>query len=391
VDLDFHDLRKGCPLPKIQVKKPDHLPPAFSPAPIQTKSQWIEAIQRVLSHLNSCDQSIAGYQFDSTVQGLTVVGPYGGINGRMPNDIWLSSPIRGKPFGAAAAVGYNPLYGEIDPAGMAKLMTIVPISKLIASGVSLADMVLCDNFYTPRVNEQVAWQLTQMVQTCCHLSKELGTPFISGKDSSSGTFIGQDGSRLDIPPTLCVMALGRLPDVSHHIPKPFQSPGNRIYLVGPLSTALGGSIYLDTLGERGNQLPDPDINELKSVWQALHTLQSQGIIHSASALSAGGIMMRVFEMALGSDLGCELDLRALTTHLNNFPPEIGLFAEMIGSIIIEVEEEQSTTVENKLQSIPIGTVQKEKYLSIQTSENKLTLKMKDLIKIWEEPFKEVAR
>ncbi len=40
-----------------------------------------------------------------------------------------------------------------------------------------------------------------------------GTPFISGKDSLNNTYTGKSGERLDIPHTLLVTALGRVPDV----------------------------------------------------------------------------------------------------------------------------------------------------------------------------------
>ena len=68
-------------------------------------------------------------------------------------------------------------------------------------------MVLCDNFYTPRVRPEVAFELNAMVETIAQLSLELGVPFISGKDSSSGT-LEAGGRRIDVPPTLAVAADG---------------------------------------------------------------------------------------------------------------------------------------------------------------------------------------
>ena len=52
----------------------------------------------------------------------------------------------------------------------------------------------------------VAWDLEQMVKTIAELSVAFGVPFISGKDSSSGTFEttthdGRSARRIDVPPT----------------------------------------------------------------------------------------------------------------------------------------------------------------------------------------------
>lgn len=390
VDLDFHELRKGCPLPRLTVKKPDIISVSFFPSPLESTDQWVSAIEAVLGHLNICDQSPAGFQFDKTIQGCIVRGPYGGRDGRMPNDIWVSTPIRGKPFGAAAAVGFNPFYGDVNPTTMAKLMMIEPITKLIAAGVDPGDIVLCDNFYTPRVTPEVAWTLKEMVLACCDISRELATPFVSGKDSSSGTFIGEDGQRLDIPPTLAVMALGRMADVRKCISKPWKKPGNMLFLVGPLTTNLGGSIYLDTLGQRGDKLPDPVPKELKNMWQILKPLQEEGIVQSASALCEGGLIRRLFEAALGSGMGCHVGLSALNECVDTDQSEVGLFAEMIGAIMLEVDENNAQRVEKNLNGVFLGQVIEESTIRLDTGSNKIDLPMKKLIHVWEKAFQEVA-
>ncbi|OVE80506.1 hypothetical protein BVY01_00105, partial [bacterium I07] len=357
VDLDFSDLRKGCPLPVLELKVPESSQKQASTARLNTDREWTQAVINVLSHLNICDQSSAGTQFDSTVQGITATGPYGGKNARMPNDIWVSTPVRGKPYGAAASIAFNPFYGDVDPVIMARLMIIESMCKLIASGVCPKEIVLCDNFYTPRVNPEIAYVLKNMVHECCELSIRLGAPFISGKDSSSGTFIGSDGSRLDIPPTLAVMAMGRHPDANQMISKPFKQAGNLLCLTGPLSSQLGGSIYLDTLGERGNKLPDPDISTLEKSWKSYFKLAKDKKFVSASALAEGGLIRRIFEMSMGSGLGCHIDLESISSNLNPEWPEGALFGEMLGCILVEIKEKHWPDISGSLPAIKIGRVQ----------------------------------
>ncbi|MFC1569063.1 AIR synthase-related protein [bacterium] len=391
VNLDFKDLRKGCPLPNIDIREPKKIKDEFKPEDLKTPEEVKSTILNVLSHLNCCDQSPAGAQYDSTVQGNTVLGPYGGKEGRMPNDLWISAPVRGKPFGAAASMAFTPFYGDVNASGMAKLMMIEAITKLVGAGVSYGDIVLCDNFYTPRVTSDVAFQLTQMLKTCCDLSIQFGTPFISGKDSSSGTFINRENQRIDVPPTLCVMAMGRMPDVRRLITKPFKNEGNRLYLLGPISEQLGGSVYLDTLGHRGTHLPNPSPNSLMKLWELLPEYQKKGTIQSISPLGEGGLTHRLFEMALGSGLGCQINLDALMNQFQSPRLDTALFAEMIGGWIIEVCEESANNIENSLPVVALGSVISENQLTIEWGTEQLTLKMPDLIQLWERPFREVVK
>ena len=391
VDLDFKHLRKGCPLPEIQITKPAAEKSPSNPEPLSTEKEWRDAIFSVLGHLNICDQTLAGTQFDSTVQGRTVIGPYGGINGNMPNDLWASAPLRGKRFGAVAAIGYNPLYGEVDPAVMSKLTIIESVTKLAAAGIRTNEIVLCDNFYTPRINSDVAHQLTGMVTMCTELSLRLGLPFISGKDSSNGTFVLENGERIDVPPTLCVMALGRIPDVDRLTPKPWKKSGNSLLLLGPLSAELGGSIYYQTRGYKGHRLPDPKIDQIEQSWQVLQELNKDNVILSASVLAEGGLVRRLFEMALGSGLGCEINLSKLLSRLNTSSPETGLFAEMIGAVIVEVETDIADMIINKYDAVPLGNVIAEQGIRIHLQNLSFQMSMDELTEVWQKPFQGIAK
>ncbi|MBN2415986.1 hypothetical protein JXO52_09095 [bacterium] len=391
VDLDFHTLRKGCPLPVFSPDSPGPAPRVIPPPPLTGAGRIGETITRVLSDLNICDQSPAGTQFDTTVQGITVEPPFSGISGRMPNDVWISAPIRGKPFGAAASMAFTPRYGDVDPAGMAKLMIIESITRLVCAGVSRTEITLCDNFYTPRVNSRMARLLTDMVDACCSLSRTFGTPFISGKDSSSGTFIGEDGTRLDIPPTLAVMALGRMPDVTQRVTKPFKKAGNALLLAGPLTARLGGSIYADLIASDCGPLPDPDPEEMIVFWELLADAREQGLIKSASPLSEGGLIRRAFEMALGSGLGCSLDLSTLQRKLGGGDPAPALFGEMIGAVLLEVDPLDGDALAASLPAVIAGEVTGSPELRITTVKETLSMTMDELARAWERPFREAAQ
>ncbi|MCK5148258.1 hypothetical protein KAR48_15990 [bacterium] len=385
VDLDFETLRKGCPLPVYTLKRPDAVTEPVDIPKYKSTEEWKNAIFNVICHLNICDQSSAGYQFDKTVQGNSIVEPYGGVHGNMPNDYWAAAPLRGKPYAAVTSLGYAPLLGDVDSVQMSRLMVIESITRLVAAGVSPAEIVLCDNFYTPRINDTLAWELKEMVMACCDLSIKFGTPFISGKDSSSGTFIGTDGQRLDIPPTLAVMAMGRMPNAADLVSKPLKSAGNTLILAGPASFELGGSIFFDTLNKRGSTLPNPDPDDVLRFWTDYHDVWQSGAIQAASAISEGGILRRLFEMAMGSELGVTFDTAKLRTGAI-----LALFAETIGTMIIEVNSDDAGPVSDALGGIIIGNVKNKPELTILTEDGNISLTIDSMVKAWERPFREVA-
>jgi phosphoribosylformylglycinamidine synthase len=351
VDLDMAFLWEACPIDPLPVARPQRdLQPLDIPEP-HTEAEWAAAVRRVLGHYHCADQSAAGCRFDTTVQGRTALGPYAGKNHRMPTNVYVSAPLRGKPYGMITTLAFNPFYGEIDPAGLARLMIVEAITKAVAAGADYREMVLCDNFYTPRVRPETAWDLRAMVETIADMSEALGVPFISGKDSSSGTF-ETAGRRIDVPPTLVVTTMGRLPDVRKVVSKDFKRPGNRLVLVGRLDgEALGGSVYADSYGQRGNRLFDAyDASSIRSLWEALLALHGQEGYVSASAIAEGGILLRLFEASWGSGYGARISLDALSgavgAHQGAPRQSAGrkdgaVFGEFIGSVLVEVPPEFS--------------------------------------------------
>jgi phosphoribosylformylglycinamidine synthase len=116
-----------------------------------------------------------------------------------------------------------------------------------------------------------------MVETMADFSVAIGVPFISGKDSSSGTF-DSDGRKIDVPLNLAVATLGRLPDVKKVVTKEFKRAGNKIVLAGRVEPeTLGGSVYADSYGQRGDRVfRADDVASIRKLWDALLALHARG-------------------------------------------------------------------------------------------------------------------
>jgi phosphoribosylformylglycinamidine synthase len=402
VDLEMAFLWEACPIDPLPVARPQReLQPLRMSEP-RTEAEWSAAIRGVLGHYHCADQGAAGCRFDTTVQGRTAVGPYGGRNHRMPTNVYVSAPLRGKPYGMITTLAFNPFYGEIDPAGLARLMIIEAITKAVAAGADYRQMVLCDNFYTPRVRPEIAWDLRTMVETIADMSVALGVPFISGKDSSSGTF-ETEGRRIDVPPTLVVAAMGRLPDVRKVVSKDFKRPGNRLVLLGRFDgEALGGSVYADSCGQRGDRLFDAyDASSIRSLWDALLGLHAQDGYVSASAIAEGGILLRLFEAAWGSGYGARISLDAFSAgvgepHGAPLPPPHSrkdglIFGEFVGSALLEVPSE--CNLDGQLGDVPyrvIGEVLLDPQLILHDGGKVVWQEPTAALgEVWSKPFREV--
>ncbi|HEV2214376.1 MAG TPA: AIR synthase-related protein, partial [Terracidiphilus sp.] len=389
VDLDMEFLWKGCPIePTAVIEHERLLKPLSIPEPC-TQAEWRQAVESVISHYHCCDQSAAGVRFDTTVQGRTAIGPYGGRNHRMPTNLYVSAPLRGKPYGMVSTLAFNPFYGDVDPAAMARLMVIEAVTKAVVAGCSYKEAVLCDNFYTPRISPQTAWELSQMVDAIADLSVELGIPFISGKDSSSGTFESK-GRKIDVPMTLAVMLMGRVPDVKRMVTKEFKRAGNKLVLIGPGGgDALGGSVYADTHGQRGDRLFKlGNAAAVLAVWDAVLALHSEGRYVSGSAIAEGGLLLRLFEAAFGSGLGARIDLDSQKVARGD---EL-LFGEFIGAVLLEVSPEVETGLANlKVPHQTIGEVIPEPQLVLARGAATLWQQsVAELETVWSKPFREVV-
>ena len=389
VDLEMAFLWGACPIEPLDAEKPKRQLSPLNIAEPRTEKDWGAAVRRVLGHYHCCDQSAAGTRFDTTVQGRTAVGPYGGRNHLMPTNIAVSAPLYGRPYGVITTVAMNPLYGEIDPAQMARLMIIEAITKAVVAGADYREMALCDNFYTPRLRPDVAWDLRQMVDAIAALSVELGVPFISGKDSSSGTFVAGD-RRIDVPMTLAVASIGRVPDVKKIVTKEFKRACNQLVLVGCSdSTALGGSVYADTCGQRGDQLYEPGPrNSLARVWKMLQRLHAAGKYVSGSAIADGGLALRLFEASYGSGLGARVELAAK----GKGPRDAQVFGEFTGAVLLEIP--RGANLKKLLGTIPyriVGEVIPESRLVFSEKGREVWQDtLGSLAGVWGKTFREVV-
>ncbi len=276
--------------------------------------------------------------YDHEVQGGTVVKPLTGVQADAPSDAAVLKPIGTKGTrGIVLSNGINPEYGKRDAYKMALSVIDEAIRNAVAVGADPARIAILDNFCwgDPKRPETMG-TLLEAARGCSDGALLFRTPFISGKDSLNNEYLGADGQRHAIPPTLLISAIGIIEDVRQAITMDLKEAGNALYLVGreQLSVIINQSV--------------PDVPQTApAVYRALHNAMQQGLVRSCHDLSEGGLAVAAAEMCIGGRLGLVLD--------DSIPAE-ACFAETNGCLLAEVAPASEAAFRALFDSLPLTRI-----------------------------------
>lgn len=303
----------------------------------------------LLSSPNIASKAATIRIYDHEVQGGTVIKPLTGVEADAPSDAAVLKPIgtKGKK-GIVLSNGINPEYGKRDAYKMALAVIDEAIRNAVAVGADPERIAILDNFCwgDPKRPETMG-TLIEAARGCHDGALLFGTPFISGKDSLNNEYLGADGLRHAIPPTLLISAIGIIEDVNKAITMDLKEADNSVYLVG--------SKQLSVISKQSV----PDVPKTAPVvYRALHKAISQGLVRSCHDLSEGGLAVAAAEMCIGGRLGLILD--------ESIPAE-ACFAETNGCLLAEITPAAEADFRALFEGLPltrIGHVTAEPVLKI---------------------------
>jgi phosphoribosylformylglycinamidine synthase len=293
--------------------------------------------ERLLSLLSSPDIASKASViriYDHEVQGGTVIKPLTGVEADAPSDAAVIKPIgTGGTKGIALSNGINPEYGKRDAYRMAWSVMDEAIRNAIAVGADPHRIAVLDNFcWGDPLRPETLGTLVEACRGCHDAAVFFGTPFISGKDSLNNEYLGADGLRHSIPPTLLISAIGIVQDVNQAITMDLKEAGNLIYLIGDASSGQGHSV--------------PDVPpSTPQVYHALHQTITRGLVRSAHDLSEGGLAVAAAEMCIGGRLGMSI---AATS--------VAPFSEVNGCLLVEVSPENASAFEEQFAGLPLKEI-----------------------------------
>jgi phosphoribosylformylglycinamidine synthase len=344
-----------------------------------------ETLLRLLSHPNIASKAPIIRLYDHEVQGGTVVKPLTGVAADAPSDAVVLKPLgtSGKT-GLVLSNGLNPEYGKRDPYRMALVVLDEAVRNAVAVGADPRRIAVLDNFcWGDPLRPETLGSLVEAARGCHDGALLFGTPFISGKDSLNNEYLGADGQRHAIPPTLLVSAIGIIPDTTKAVTMDLKQPGNLLYLVGDFAPVFGGS-HFSLLTSHFSLDPVPLLSSrTPAIYVSLHAAIKSGFIRSCHDLSEGGLAVAAAEMCIGDRLGLDLDLGPRD-------PVRCLFGETTGCLLAEVAPENAAAFERQFASQPIsklGHVTEEPVLSASANQQLLfTLPVSSLVTAWNTPL-----
>src|SRR5271156_4103294 len=281
-------------------------------------------LRALLASANICSKRWVHEQYDTMVQTNTVQGP-GGEGGVMR--------IKGTKRGLSMALDGNGRWCYLDPKLGAKHAVAESARKVACPGATPIAATNCLNFGNPEKPEIMA-QLSAAIDGISEACIALGTPITGGNVSLYNETRGEG-----IYPTPVLGIVGIIEDVTKTVPAAFQKAGDSVLVIGPekLPTIeerlreFGSSEYAKAvLREIWGTPPALDLDVEAALQKCLVELADEGLLHSASDISDGGIAVALAEGAFGNGVG-------VTAHLQegpDLPVAWQLFGETSTQIIV---------------------------------------------------------
>ena len=344
VNMDNEFLHDGIPQRQLKavIEEPNKSVSSTNTSDIK------QTLLDLLSSPNIASKAPVIRIYDHEVQGGTVVKPLTGIEMDAPSDATVLKPIGTKGTkGIVLSNGINPEYGKRDAYKMAWSVMDEAVRNAVAVGADPKRIAVLDNFcWGDPLRPETLGTLVEACRGCHDAALFYGAPFISGKDSLNNEYLGTDGLRHSIPPTLLISAIVVVDNVGQSITMDLKEAGNVVYLVGEFTT---------------EQKSVPDVPQsTMQVYQTLHQAIINGLIRSAHDLSEGGLAVSAAEMCIGGRLGIQLKSK-----------DAALFNEVNGCLLVEVTPANASAFEKQFANLPfqkVGEVTADPTLKISNVE-----------------------
>ena len=360
-------------------------------------------LKAVLARPNICSRNWIVKQYDHEVQGGSVIKPLVGKGRDIPSDAAVVRPVLDSLKGLAVTQTLNPFYSEIDTFHMTAVTIDEAVRKIIAVGGDPEQIGGVDNFcwptiqYDPASNPDGKYKAAQLVRSAWALKDcclGYGIPLLSGKDSMyiDGNLEGPYGERRKVSglPTLMFTASSVVSDIGKCVTMDAKFAGDLVYILGSTGDELGGSEYYQMMGEIGLNVPKVDAETVLPLYKALHGAIGDGLISSAHAVSRGGLAVHLAMVAMGGELGLEIDLSDIILETDMSDTKI-IYSESAGRFVVTIDPAKKKLFEKLFKGMDIscaGKVTKKPVLRIKGVNGTWIIEEEifELKESWKRPF-----
>ena len=332
-----------------------------------------EAIFRVLRFPAVADKSFLIHIGDRTVGGLSVrdqlIGPW-----QVPvSDVAITASGFESQTGEAMAMGERTPLAVLNAPASGRIAVGEAVTNIAAAAIGDIERIkLSANWMAAAGHPGEDAKLFDTVKAVgAELCRELGIAIPVGKDSLSmrTRWTDEDGEyQVVAPVSLIVTAFAPVLDIRRHLTPQLRSVNERSHLllldIGAGSNRLGGSCLAQAFDRHGGTTPDLDFPQrLKSFFNAIQSLNEQGLILAYHDRADGGLLATVAEMMFAGRLGVSLALPGSGRDLLAL-----LFSEELGGVVqvanSKLAEAHAVLEDNGAGWVDIGTVEPDDQLSI---------------------------
>ena len=342
------------------------------------------SLKNLLSSLNIASKEWVIRQYDHEVRGNTVIKPIQGKLGfGTHGDASIVKPIEDSFRGLAITADVNPQFMEINPYLGACSAVDEVCRNLVSVGANPDSLLDCLNFGNPEKSERMG-EFYEACRGIGDMARSLSLPFISGNVS-----FYNESKITSVPPTPVILGIGIVDDIRKSITSDLKNIGNVLYIVGKQTEyELGGSEYYNLIGIKAGKVPKTDVTMLKKSMKAILSSVKNELILSCHDISEGGIGVCLSEMAIGGNIGAEVDISKINPTLRT---DFKLFSESNTRWIIEVTSKKSQKFENlmKYQKVPIIKIGKTTDTKLLFNDNKqkvIELTVDEIRENWSKPI-----
>ena len=254
--------------------------------------------------------------YDQMVGTDTVVGP--GADAAVMR-------IKGRPDGIAIALDAQPRVASLDPFIGAAAAVAEATRNLVCVGAEPLAITDCLNLGNPERPEG-AWQLERTIAGISAACDALEVPVVSGNVSLYNATAGRD-----IWPTATIGAVGRLADVTKHIPARTGEPGDLVLLAGSAQVTLAASTYAALRGHADGSVRI-DLALEARLQRFVRAAHARGAVRAAHDRAEGGLGVALAELAIRDRIGMKVTLPAV----RGIDKRVMLFGEGPSGIVLVI-------------------------------------------------------
>jgi phosphoribosylformylglycinamidine synthase subunit PurL len=379
---------------KVSIKKKKQAEPKLA-LPRDLGKTFLE----LLAHENIASRKPIYEEYDKDVQGMSVIEAGEADAGLITPLINRDDATEAqKHIGVALSVDGNPLYGQVDPYWEAVNAVVEGMRNVAAIGAMPISITDCLNYGNPEKADQMA-ELIEGIRGIADALKGVGMLNNSGEPVpciSGNVSLYNFSPKGAIPPQAIIGTLGRMDHVSTAVTPNFKESGNYLFLIGPRKNELGGSAYYNLFNKLGQNIPQPNFENVRKELQLLLDLIDAELVQSCHDISDGGLAVAIAEMMLmgreHQDIGVKINVKHVGEKLKKKTKTLRidqkLFSET-GGFVIEVRERDRKKAKQlaAIYGLPLvqfgRTLRSKKMVIFDDDKEIISLPLSKVRKAWE--------